>query len=298
MCSNCKCSHGREIFFNPRRSYTRLLTGGSVYNAVCFAFICNQINCFLFVTFVTNTFVTNTFCHFFTVPSAPAGEHTNRDRSPPATTTLPLQLPATQQRGPWQCGECGRKNGSRYHVLNGTAGYAPNTKAFVRRARKPTSLRVFVLRTSPGATKKRPRSCSNRDWRTRSCSRPRPSRFCGTRGGSSGGGSEEEAAPAPAAAEDMDMGVRRPSSSGRWARTLAATPTALPASSMPASRSPRRRRSGAAHLALYRYKRAHPGDTDAAMLEDALESAKRVCRRTDGTPAQPFRDIRPVAGEL
>ena len=35
----------------------------------------------------------------------------------------------------------------------------------------------------------------------------------------------------------------------------------------------------AAHVALYRYKRQHPDDTDVSMLEHALESAKRACRR-------------------
>jgi hypothetical protein len=36
-----------------------------------------------------------------------------------------------------------------------------------------------------------------------------------------------------------------------------------------------------ATVALYRHKRAHPGDTDASLLEGALECAKRVCRRVD-----------------
>ena len=105
------------------------------------------------------------------------------------------------------------------------------------------------------------------------------------------------AAPAPAAAEDMDMESSteqlRPVGQNTGGDTdgIASVIDACLA-------QPTEEAIGAAHLALYRYKRAHPGDTDAAMLEDALESAKRVCRRTDGTPAQPFRDIRPVAGEL
>ena len=155
-----------------------------------------------------------------------------------------------------------------------------------------------MLRTSPGATKKKATKLlqpglENEELFTATAQQILRERAAAP----AAAAAQEEAAPAPAAAEDMDMESSteqlRPVGQNTGGDTdgIASVIDACLA-------QPTEEAIGAAHLALYRYKRAHPGDTDAAMLEDALESAKRVCRRTDGTPAQPFRDIRPVAGEL